>query len=38
MNRKWFWLSGMVCVLLILGACVSQIVYDEKLPLEESAI
>ena len=37
MNRKWFGLSGIVCVLLILGACVSQIVFDEKLPLEESA-
>jgi len=37
MKRTWLWLSGIVCVLLVLGACASQIVYDENLPLEESA-
>jgi hypothetical protein len=38
MNRKWFLLLGIVCVLLVLGACtISSIVFDENLPLEESA-
>ena len=36
MNRKWFCLLGIVCVLLVFGACVSQIIFDENLPLDES--
>jgi hypothetical protein len=35
-NRKLFWLSGIVCFLLVFGACVSQVVFDKNLPLEES--
>ena len=37
MNRKWSWILGVVCVPLVFGACVSQIIFDENLPLEESA-
>ncbi|MDR2575712.1 MAG: hypothetical protein LBC52_04630 [Treponema sp.] len=37
MKRKRFLLLGIVCVPLVLGACVSQVIFDESLPLEESA-
>jgi hypothetical protein len=37
MNRKWFWLLGIICVLLVFGACASKpVIFDENLPLEES--
>jgi len=37
MNRKWFWLLGIVCVPLVFGACaIKPVIFDENLPLEES--
>jgi hypothetical protein len=36
MNKKWFWLLEIVIVPLMFGACVSQVIFDESLPLEES--
>jgi hypothetical protein len=36
MNRKWFWLLEIVCVLLVFEACASQVIFDKNLPLEES--
>jgi hypothetical protein len=35
-NRKRFWLLGIIVVPLVFGACASQIIFDKNLPLEES--
>jgi hypothetical protein len=35
-KRKLFWLSGIVCFLMVFGSCVSQVVFDKDLPLKES--
>jgi hypothetical protein len=40
MNRKWFWLLGIVFVLLVFGACNSlpaPTIFDENLSVAESA-
>jgi hypothetical protein len=39
MNRRLFYVLGVVCTLLILGACASnsQVIFDENLPLEKSS-